>query len=184
MNELNQIYEKRGLKLAFWMISAVHNNWFLSRFKNPMEILKAAGLASGQRVLEVGCGPGFYTLAASEIVGPKGHVYAVDVNPWAIKHVRQKVQRSSTENVTPICVNASRSGLPKQSLDGAFLFGLPRVAGGLGDLIRELGRIIKPGGFVSFQKSRRSDNGLINDMREAGFSIDGRKGRLLVFTRQ
>jgi ubiquinone/menaquinone biosynthesis C-methylase UbiE len=184
MNELYQHSEKGGSKLAFWMISAFHNNWFLSRLRNPREILKAAGLAAGQHVLEVGCGPGFYTFAASEIVGPEGHVYAVDVNPWAIKSVRQKVQHTCTKNVTPICANAARSGLSKQSLDCAFLFGLPRVAGGFGDLIQELGRIIKPAGLVSIQKSRRSEKELINDMNEAGFFIDGRKGRLLLFTRR
>ena len=45
----------------------------------PEEFLKNAGLRSGDTVVDVGCGPGFMTLPAAELVGPNGRVYAVDI---------------------------------------------------------------------------------------------------------
>ena len=162
----------------------MHDNRFWSLFKKPYVSLKSAGLQPGQQVLEVGCGPGFYTLPAAEIVGNEGRVFATDVNPWAIRRVKEKVNRQGISNVRPMLVNAAESGLPGESVDLAFLFGLPRVAGGLDNLISELARVIKPGGIVSFQKRRRSDADLVETMRRAAFSLLGRDGRILKFQRK
>jgi ubiquinone/menaquinone biosynthesis C-methylase UbiE len=159
------------------MISAVHDNRILGVLKNPVEVLKAAGLTQGHQVLEVGCGPGFYTLPASEIVGSEGKVFA-------IRRVEKKVTRAGAKNVIPMCLNAADSGLQDQSIDSAFLFGLPRVAGGQEPLIRELSRVLKPGGVVTIQKSRRSENVLIDQMQGAGFYCHSRQGRLLRFRRR
>lgn len=173
-----------GSWVAFWMISLMHDNRLLPIFKNPNAVLKASGLSPGQQVLEVGCGPGFFTLPAAEIVGAHGHVYVMDVNPWAIQRVKQKIEVAGMENVTAKLCNAAKSGLPDQSVDLAFLFGLPRIAGGKTPLIKELGRTVKPGGAVVFQKSRIEEKALSKDMSEAGFSLAERKRRFLIFRRR
>ena len=184
MQKFKKQSQKGGSRIAFWMISAVHDNRLLSILKDPVDILKRAGIKHGDRVLEVGCGPGFYTLAASEIVTAKGHVYAVDVNSWAIRRVRQKVEHAGINNITTLQGNAAESGLPTRSLDAAFLFGLPRVVGGLKSLILELRRVIKPGGLVSFQKSRRSADALVREMESAGFVLNHGSGRIQQFIKR
>ena len=45
----------------------------------PEGLLSAAGANAGSTVVDVGCGPGFFTIAAAHLVGPAGHVYAVDI---------------------------------------------------------------------------------------------------------
>jgi len=175
-------YEKTiGAKVAYLMISLMHDNRFLPLFRNPYRVLKDAGLEKGQQVLEVGCGPGHFTLPAAEIVGERGHVHAVDVNPYAVERVREKVGKAGVGNVTPMLKNASETGLPDRSLDLAFLFGLPRVEGGRASLLKELARTVKPGGAVVLQKSRTKEQALVREMAEHGFSLAGRKGRMLVF---
>ena len=140
------------LKLAYWSILMIHDNPLLPLFKNPHKILRQAGLKSGQKVLEVGCGPGFFTLPAADIVGDKGLVYAVDLNPYTIKRVQKKISRSGIKNIHPMCVNASHTGLTDQSIDTAFLFGLPRIAGGEDTLLRELNRLLKPEAVLACEK--------------------------------
>ncbi|MHA1851871.1 MAG: class I SAM-dependent methyltransferase, partial [Candidatus Heimdallarchaeaceae archaeon] len=64
--------EKPEPNWAFKIMSFIHDNAIRQKFGNPKKILKAAHLKEGQIVLEIGCGPGFFTLPAAEIVGEKG----------------------------------------------------------------------------------------------------------------
>ena len=49
--------------------------------------IDALGLAAGDRVLDVGAGPGFVSLALAERVGPRGTVYALDRSADALAHL-------------------------------------------------------------------------------------------------
>ena len=173
-----------GAWMAFQCISLMHDNRLLSVFKDPERILKQAGLSMGDKVLEVGCGPGFYTLAAARMVGEKGRVFALDVNPYAIQKVREKAKKTGLNNIVPVCQNAACSHLPGQSLDLAFVFGLPKIAGGRGPLIKELARIIKPGGAVVYQQMRKKNPALTAEMDRAGFCPEGRNQTLVAFRRR
>ena len=168
---------------AFRIISLMHDNPLLPYFRNPQRLLKAAGLKPGQKVLEVGCGPGFFTIPAARIAGKEGFVYAVDVHPLAIERVKEKIEREGIKNITPILTNASNTGLPDQSIDLAFIFGLRYIAGGLGNVIAETQRILKPGGVLSFEKTKGSEKKLIEEVERGGFIYSGREGRLFLFTR-
>ncbi|MEZ4180358.1 MAG: methyltransferase domain-containing protein [Candidatus Doudnabacteria bacterium] len=48
-------------------------------FIKPENIVAQAGLKAGDQVTDFGCGAGFYSVAASQIVGNAGHVTAIDV---------------------------------------------------------------------------------------------------------
>ena len=167
---------------SFRIISLMHDNPLLPIFRNPYRLLKAAGLKPGQKVLEVGCGPGFFTIPAAKIVGEEGVVYAVDVHPLAIERVKEKIEREGIKNVGPILANASDTGLPDQSIDIAFIFGLRYIAGGLEKVIAEMRRSLKPGGVLSFEKTKGSEKKLIEEVEGGGFIYSGREGRIFLFT--
>ena len=184
-NRIEERHHYAGLhtsNLAFWMISVMHDNPLLPVFRNPYKLLQAAGLKPGQKVVEVGCGPGFFTIPAAKIVGEEGLIYAVDTHPLAIKRVKEKMEREGLKNVTPILANASSTGLLDQSVDLAFLFGLRYIAGGLENVIGEMHRILKPGAVLSFEKTRGSQERLIEEVERGGFSFLERQGRLFSFT--
>jgi len=170
--------------LAFWMISLMHDNPLLPLLKNPYSSLETAGLRQGQKVLEVGCGPGFFTIPAAKIVGTAGIVYAVDVNPRAVKRVEEKMRKYGINNIKPILGNAANSGLPDSSIDLAFIFGLRYIAGGLSNLISEMCRILKTGGILSFEKNTGSDDKLIEEVESVGFIKTEKKGRVFVFEKR
>jgi len=52
-------------------------------------------------VLEVGCGPRFFTIPAEKIVGKEGFVYAVDVHPLAIERVKGKIKKEGIKTLNP-----------------------------------------------------------------------------------
>ena len=168
---------------AFRIISLMHDNPFLPIFRNPDRLLKAAGLKPGQKVLEVGCGPGFFTIPAAKIVENEGVVYAVDVHPLAIERVKEKIEREGIKNIKPILTNASDTGLPDRSIDLAFIFGLRYIAGGLENVIAEIYRILKPGGVLSFEKTKGSEKKLIEEVERGGFIYSGRQARIFLFTK-
>ena len=170
--------------LAFWMISVMHDNPLLPHLKNPYRLLEAAGLKPGQKVLEVGCGPGFFTIPAAKMVGEKGLVYAIDVNHRATKRVEEKMQKYGIVNIKPILGNAADSGSPEQSIDLVFVFGLRYVAGGLSNLISGIHTILKPEGILSFEKTTGSDEQLLDEVETAGFTFTEKKGRILIFEKR
>ena len=168
---------------SFKIISLMHDNPLLPIFRNPQRLLKAAGLKPGQKVLEVGCGPGFFTIPAAKMMGEEGVVYAVDVHPLAVERVKEKIEKDGIKNVKPILANASDTGLPDRSIDLAFLFGLQYIAGGLENVIAEIHRILKPGGVLSFEKTRGSAKKLIAEVERGGFVYSGREARIFIFTK-
>ncbi|MCK4487057.1 MAG: class I SAM-dependent methyltransferase [Desulfobacterales bacterium] len=185
----NQTSERRRCsdrppsKLAFMIISLMHDNPLLLIFKDPYRILRAAGLRAGQEVLEVGCGPGFFTIPAARMVGDEGTVYAVDVNPLAIDRVRKKIETNKLTNIRPMLTNASDTGLPDQTIDLAFMFGLPRIVGGQENVVSECNRILKPDGTLSFMKTRGSERKLVQEVERQGFLYSHRRARIFLFTK-
>jgi len=117
-------------KMSFKMMSFVHETLY-GLFRDAGKVLRAAGLQPGQSVLEVGCGPGFFTLPAAGIVGDEGSVLALDINPFAVEHVRRKVRESGKSNARVIQSDAAHSDLPDQSFDLTFVFGVGRPIGGM-----------------------------------------------------
>ena len=62
-------------------------------FSPPLNMLKEADIKPGYKVLDFGCGPGGYSIAASRITGDKGRVYALDIHPGAIERVRARAEK-------------------------------------------------------------------------------------------
>jgi len=175
--------ERHASRFAFWIITLMHDNPLLPIFRNPYKLLRAAGLKEGQRVLEVGCGPGFFTIPAAKMVGAKGLVYATDINPFAVRRVKKKIEREHIKNIEPMLAIASDTGLPESSIDLAFIFGLRYVVGGLGNVLSEMLRILKRGALLSFEKTGGSGEQLIQGTERAGFTYLERKGRVFLFTK-
>jgi len=171
-----------GSRLSFWMISLMHDGPVMKARANAEKMLGTAGLQQGQTVVEVGCGPGFFTIPAARMVGDKGLLYALDVNPFAINRVKKKLEREGLTNVRASLTNAAETGLTDNTVDVVFMFGLPRVAGGLDPVLAEAARILKSAGRLAVEKSRGSDTQLISDAGNAGFTLAETKGSLFVFS--
>lgn len=154
-------------RVHFRMMSLIHEDLYRV-FRDPYEVLKSAGLASGQDVLEVGCGPGFFTVPAARMVGEQGRVLALDINPLALERVRQKVEREGVTNVCTILADAGQTGLPGESFDLIFVFGLGHVVGGAERMMAELHRLLRPGGTLSIEGRLTPSGQLFQPAKSAG----------------
>ncbi len=55
----------RMFRIAFSMIRFMHDNALLRLMVDPTRLLRDLGVRARDTVLEVGCGPGFFTLATT-----------------------------------------------------------------------------------------------------------------------
>ena len=105
---------------------------------------------AGERLLEVGPGPGHFTFAMAEGVGPRGSVVAFDLQQEMLDALGARARRTGAENVELQQGDATALPYDDASFDGAFLV---TVLGEIGDqdaALRELRRVLRPGGRVVF----------------------------------
>jgi ubiquinone/menaquinone biosynthesis C-methylase UbiE len=140
-------------------------------------ILEEADIKPGFHILDYGCGPGSYSLAAAELVGKSGKVYALDIHPLAIQMVRDKASKRGLINVETIHSD-SDTGLPAESLDLVLLYDTFHGLSRPNEVLEELHRVLKPGGVLSFNDHHMEEDEIINGVTEKGLfklSVKGKR---------
>ncbi len=138
-------------------------------------------------VLEVGPGPGFLTLEASQRAGSSGRLYSLDIQRPMLEMIRRKPGYASASNLALIQGDASRLPFKDASFDLAFLvYVLGEIPDSEGAL-RELHRILKPGGVLSvsevlFDPDYSTSGTIIKKCHRAGFEPLEKKGNFLEYT--
>ncbi len=72
--------------------AAVLDNVFRSIFQNPRKIV-GDYIRPGMTVMDIGCGPGFFTFAMAKMVGPRGLVISIDVQQEMLDRVKKKSEK-------------------------------------------------------------------------------------------
>jgi len=125
-----------------------------------MNVLMEAGIEPGFRVLDYGCGPGSYIAPLAKLVGASGQIYALDIHPLAIKEVKKTAERNVIRNVKTI-ESDCKTGLPDESVDLALLYDTFHNLSQPDDVLRELHRVLKAGGTLSFSDHHMNDKDIL-----------------------
>ncbi len=137
---LNLLFKPAGV-----MMESRLRQWLM----NPVKTLRGAGIQPGQTVLEVGCGTGFFTMPAAQLIGDQGCLVAMDVSSGFIEKVSKKVQNADLRNVRIVKRDALDTGLDIESIDKVLLFGvIPFPLLPLNRLLPEMHRVLKPEGTL------------------------------------
>ncbi len=104
----------------------------------------AIAAAEGERVLDVGCGPGFYVAELLERVGPQGHVAGIDASAPMLAIARERV--AGHENVSLEDADADSLPFDDGSFDAAISVQVLEYVADVPKALGELLRVLRPGG--------------------------------------
>ena len=111
-------------------------------------LAKVLAPAPGERILEVGPGTGYYTLDVASALEPGGRLDVFDLQQEMLDHTMRRAGERGLSNVEATQGDARDLPYPDDTFDGAFLV---TVLGEIPDqeaALRELARVVKPGGRV------------------------------------
>jgi SAM-dependent methyltransferase len=107
----------------------------------------AAGITSGARVADVGCGPGALLALLADAVGPTGVAVGVDGDPEAVRWAREAIADLPQASVR--VGSATNTGLEPGSFDTVMCrHVLAHNAGGEAAIVEHLADLVRPGGRV------------------------------------
>jgi ubiquinone/menaquinone biosynthesis C-methylase UbiE len=133
------------------LMAFIMESRFRYKFFGPTKILEGAGIGSGMKVLEVGCGTGFFTIPAGRMLGDNGSLIAMDMLPISVETVAKKVQAENLSNTVQVIKgDALDTKLEGGSLDEVIIFGvIPAPMLPMEKLMVEMHRILRPGGVMA-----------------------------------
>ena len=81
------------------------------------ELLRRAAPATGEHVLDVGCGFGTTTLALAAAVGPEGRVMGLDISAPLLARARERADAAGVTNIIWREADAQAAALPSEHFD-------------------------------------------------------------------
>lgn len=145
-------------------------------FLSPAKIIKEVKIESGFQVLDFGCGAGYFTLMAAEIVGESGKVYALDIHPLASKIVEKRANKKKLANVKTI-LSDCQTGLPDNTMDVILFYDTFHLLNEPDKVLVELHRVLKPNGILSFSDHHMKEDEIISKVTNRELFRLSRKGK-------
>ncbi len=146
----------------------------------PQRVMDLLHVTSGKSFADIGAGSGWFTVRAARRVGPRGVVYAEDINPKAIQFIEDRAAREHLGNVRAVRGTPDESKLPAHAIDAVLLLKvyheIPRPV----PFMRDLRVSLAPGARVGIvdRNGSGTDHGLNREivereMAEAGYKRVG-----------
>jgi ubiquinone/menaquinone biosynthesis C-methylase UbiE len=141
--------------------------------QNPSKILKPY-IHEGMTVLDLGCGPGFFSIEIAKMLKNSGKVIAADLQEGMLEKVNRKIKSMGLEQrITIHKCQEDRIGVT-ENVDFVLVFYMIHEVPNQDNLLRELKSILKPGGNIfiiepKFHVSKKSFEEMIDKIKAIGF---------------
>ena len=140
-------------------------------------VMDILGLGAGKSVADIGAGSGWFSVRAAKRVAD-GVVYAVDINPEAIRYIEARAKKEHFHNIKPTLSKADDPLLPPDSVDAVLLLKTYHEVAQPVVLLEKLRKALRPGAKVGIID--RNGNGenhgvgsdvVIREAKEAGYKL-------------
>ncbi len=142
--------------------------------QNPRKIL-GPYVREGMTALDIGCGPGFFSVEMAQLVGESGRVIAADLQEGMLDKLRNKIQGTALEQRITLH-KCSENGIGvSDNVDFALAFYMVHEIPNQEEFLAEIRSILKPDGLVlivepPFHISKRAFEETIAKARDAGLT--------------
>jgi SAM-dependent methyltransferase len=140
-----------------------------------MDILE---ITPGKTVADIGAGSGWFTVRAARRVTATGSVYAVDINPEAIRYVANRAQKEGLRNVNTVLSKSDDPQLPADKIDSVLLLKTYHEVEKPVALLQNLRASLRPGAKIGIidRNGNGEDHGVareivIKEASEAGYVL-------------
>lgn len=153
-------------------------------WQRPDQIMDALGIADASVVADIGAGSGWFTIRLARRVGPRGIVYAEDVQKEMINAIQRRVLREGFDNVRAVLGTNNDPKLPAASLDAVLMVDAYHEVEDRVTMLSNLAKSLKPQGrlgIVDFRldgtgpgpapEERVSPDVVVNDAKKAGLRL-------------
>jgi len=158
--------------------------WIFTIYETPRkrrEKLKKAGVKEGQVIVDLGCGPGRFTILAARIVGPEGKVYALDIHPLHTAVVAARIAIGGPKNISVMHADCCATGLPDKAIDLIFINDAFHEFDKVGCL-KETARILKVDGILAIDEHEMKESKFLDIVEAANlFTLTEKEKRLYKF---
>lgn len=137
--------------------------------KHSDKNFKTLDLKPGQTVIDYGCGPARYIKNASEAVGKKGKVFAVDIHPIAVEKVRAKIKKYNLTNVEAVHADGYSTPLDSGIADVVYALDMFHMIEKPTPFLEELARLLKLEGTLIIEDGHQPRAESIGKINAAGF---------------
>ena len=120
-------------------------------------MLANLGLKPGMTVCDMGCGNGFYSLPIAKMLGPRGLVVGVDVQPEMLGFLRTRAESEGIENIVPILGSYHNPRIPPDSIDLVLMVDVYHEFSHPEQMLAAIRRSLKPDGLVVLVEYREED---------------------------
>ena len=153
---LNERFLDPDLDVAEWVERFEGDNREV--YSHRHEILEALDLREGMDVADVGAGTGLYVPLLASAVGDAGTVYAVDIAPAFVEHIRERAAREGLGQVRAVLGKATTTTLPPGSVDLVFTSDTYHHFDEPAPMLASIREALRPGGhFVVVDFDRTPD---------------------------
>jgi precorrin-6B methylase 2 len=120
-------------------------------------LMAELALKPGMDVADVGAGTGYYSRRMALQVGPKGKVYAIEVQPQMLSVLETTAKRPGYGNIVPVLGADDDVQLPAASIDLAIMVDVYHELAFPHEVLASIVRAVRPGGRVVFVEYRGED---------------------------
>jgi precorrin-6B methylase 2 len=125
--------------------------------EKPSKLIKALKIEPGTVIADIGAGSGYFSFRLAPIVGDKGKILAVDIQPEMLDLIRKRMKALKVSNVEPILGTETDPKLPAESVDLILMVDVYHEFSHPYEMTQAMLKGLKPGGRMVFVEYRLED---------------------------